>query len=361
MPRRALLDQFQLPNVGYVGCTVTLFVADGTGSATAVKATLYDGLTGSGTLSNPQTFNSEGALQQPTYIDVAVIPTISGDHVGSQTLGVVCPPGGARGDYVAGGTLYLPGDFMTDGAGGANSHDLYAAVNLFAATTWAADHVDASKLKKVLDYSDIVADAAAGITFTFATRSQINLATAGIAMPADQFAGSKFDPNGKHLIPIEAASMVPAATNGATVVSGEDSTNKHNRRGLSFSNSTQQFACLDLCWPKSADESTITFQFECDSTGTGNIEFAIEAVGVGDGDTEDVAYGTPVSVIKAIASAGKKYISAASAAITIGSLSEGDTVQFRVKRVVTTSGNVAAAVILRKLRFFITTNTGTDA
>src|SRR4051812_35703714 len=99
MARRALLDQFQLPNVGYIGCSVTFYAADATGAATAVKATLYDDLTGTGTYTNPQTFDSDGKLEFPTYIEVAVVPIVTGAHVASQNLGVICPPGGARGDW----------------------------------------------------------------------------------------------------------------------------------------------------------------------------------------------------------------------------------------------------------------------
>lgn len=152
MARRALLDQFQLPNVAYIGCSVTFYVADATGAATAVKATLYDDLTGSGTLLNPQNFNSEGALAQPTYIETAVVPVVAGAHVVSQTLGVVCPPGGARGDWAT-ATIYLPGDIVTDGAAGTGTGDIYAVVNFHQSGTWATDAANANKLKLVFDVS----------------------------------------------------------------------------------------------------------------------------------------------------------------------------------------------------------------
>lgn len=187
-------------------------------------------------------------------------------------------------------------------------------------------------------------------------------ATANEAVTPKGLHDSVFNPNGKHLIPIDAAAMRPALTNGAALTVAEESTSKHNYAGLSYSNSTQQFACFDLCWPKSANESTVNFQVECrHASGSGNVEFALEAVGVGDGDDEDVTYGTAISVIVALSTTGKRHISTASAALTIKNLAEGDTVKWRMKRVITTSGNIAQPVVVEKVRVFITTSAGTDA
>jgi hypothetical protein len=164
------------------------------------------------------------------------------------------------------------------------------------------------------------------------------------------------------MVPVSARSMQPASTNGATVPVAEEASSKHNYTTLSFSNSTQQFACFELPWPKSSNEGTISFQYECrHASGTGNVEFALEAVGVGNGDTEDVAYGTAVSVITALSTTGRKYTSTESGALTVGSLAEGDTVKFRIKRVTSTSGNITQPVQLEHLRVYLTTNAGTDA
>jgi hypothetical protein len=152
MARRALLDQFQLPNVAYIGCTVTFYTADANGAATTAKATLYDDLTGTGTLLNPQSFDSDGKLAQPTYIEVAVVPVVAGVHFVSQTLGVVCPPGAYRGDWAT-ATIYLPGDWVTDGAAGGNTQEIYAVINFHQSGVWAADSVNANKLRKVSNFA----------------------------------------------------------------------------------------------------------------------------------------------------------------------------------------------------------------
>jgi hypothetical protein len=163
MPTRRLLEHFQFPNSGYVGCSVTCFVADENGVATASLATFYDAMTGSGTLPNPQDFDSEGKLPQLTFIEQPVVASVTLSGAPLDSIGPLAPPGGARGDYAAGGTLYLSGDFVSDGAAGTNTKDLYAAVSMFASTDWATDSIDPTKLKKVIDYvalqATVVSDA----------------------------------------------------------------------------------------------------------------------------------------------------------------------------------------------------------
>jgi hypothetical protein len=208
---RRLLDQFQLPNIGYVGCSLSVYVSDANGQPTANLATLYEDLTGTGTLQNPQKFDSTGALKQPTYIDVPVVPIVTGGHVVSQTLGFIAPPGGARGNYVAAGTLYLPGDIVIDGPAGAGTFDLYAVVNLFASTTWATDVANAAKLKLILDVSalNIAPDA------TTSVKGKAALATA-----AEYLTGTD---NAKIVTAADAAALWSAGSDnagGATITLG---------------------------------------------------------------------------------------------------------------------------------------------
>ena len=88
---RILLPFFNTENRLYGRAQVTAFTVSG-GAKTATKATLYAGLTGSTTLSNPQTLNANGRLAQPVYIEADVILTIAAVHAASHDTGIVKAP-----------------------------------------------------------------------------------------------------------------------------------------------------------------------------------------------------------------------------------------------------------------------------
>lgn len=90
MTPRVSVPDFALANPLYVGATVTFYEADASGNKTATVATLYDTPTGSGTLSNPQTLDSEGRFSQPIYIADAVIADVSGANgVADHSTGII--------------------------------------------------------------------------------------------------------------------------------------------------------------------------------------------------------------------------------------------------------------------------------
>lgn len=366
MARRALLDQFQLPNMGYIGCTVTFYTASASGAATATKATLYDDLTGTGTLLNPQSFDSDGKLAQPTYIEVAVVPVVTGAHVASQTLGVVCPPGGGRGDWAT-ATQYLPGDIVTDGAAGGATGDIYVVVNFHVSGVWATDSANANKLKLVLDVSTLSIAPTWSLVaegkVQAATRAEINAANATKAMRPDQFATSKFDPTGKHLIPLLASGMQSATTNGAAAGAVETTTNKVLYRTLDFDTTTQEFAGFVLPMPSSWNEGTITFRaIWTAASGSGGVAWALQAVAFTDDDPIDTAYGTEQVVTDTLLTAGDCHRTAESSAITVaGSPAASDLVAFRVKRVPANgSDTLGVDARLIGVELFITTDNGFD-
>ena len=74
---RTAVAAFELANPFYVGATVTFYTVDTAGTATTTLATLYGGVTGTTTLTNPQVLDSEGKFQQPVYIDEPVIAKIT--------------------------------------------------------------------------------------------------------------------------------------------------------------------------------------------------------------------------------------------------------------------------------------------
>lgn len=210
----------------------------------------------------------------------------------------------------------------------------------------------------------IVVDAAVGTKgiVSLATRAEINADDADEAMSPAEFLGSKFDPNGKHMVPILAASMQAATTNGAAAASVESTTNKTLYRTLDFDTTTQEFAGFVLPMPKSWNESTITFRARWTAaSGSGTVVWALQAVAVSDDDTLDVAYGTEQTSTDTLLTAGDMHTSPESSAITIGGTpAEGDVVLFRVKRV-PASDTLGVDARLIAIDLFITTSTGTDA
>jgi hypothetical protein len=88
--RRTNVQDFSLANSIYIGATVHFYTV-AAGVATSTLATLYTGLTGSETASNPQTLDSEGKLANPIYHDVDVIAAVSGLSIPNHSTGIIQP------------------------------------------------------------------------------------------------------------------------------------------------------------------------------------------------------------------------------------------------------------------------------
>ena len=85
---RNSIQDFSLANPIYAGATVSFYTVSG-GVKMATLATLYAGLTGTTTLTNPQSLDSDGKFKQPVYIDVPVIATVSGLTIADHDTGIV--------------------------------------------------------------------------------------------------------------------------------------------------------------------------------------------------------------------------------------------------------------------------------
>lgn len=97
MPR-FLIPDFGLANSAYIGAVVHFYdVVDGERGEDLI--TLYEGLTGSGTLRNPQRLDSEGRNEFPIYADEAWIAVISGLAIDDHETGIGSVPGGESATY----------------------------------------------------------------------------------------------------------------------------------------------------------------------------------------------------------------------------------------------------------------------
>lgn len=170
---------------------------------------------------------------------------------------------------------------------------------------------------------------------------------------------------GKHLVYVPASAMMPHSLSGAAGTTFETATNKHNFYGLLFDQSATEYAYFDIAWPKSANESTITWRFRGAAVSLSNsavVIMKLQAVGVGNTDAEDAAFGTAQQCSISYSTANALGISPESPALTIANLAEGDLVQFRVWRdAQNTEDKLGADFRLRGLDLFITTNASNDA
>ncbi|MGB5048445.1 MAG: glycosyl hydrolase family 28-related protein [Caldilineaceae bacterium] len=88
MATRYNINDFALGNPAYVGATVSFWTVSG-GAKTSTLATLYAASTGSTTLTNPRTLDSDGKFSVPVYTEVPVIATVSGLTIADHDTGIM--------------------------------------------------------------------------------------------------------------------------------------------------------------------------------------------------------------------------------------------------------------------------------
>lgn len=89
--RRTSLSDFSLANLAYAGVTVAVYGVLNGAKNTADLVTLYDDITGVGTLTNPQVLDSEGKWPVPTYAEVSVVIQVTGTATGDHDTGIIYP------------------------------------------------------------------------------------------------------------------------------------------------------------------------------------------------------------------------------------------------------------------------------
>jgi hypothetical protein len=155
MAFRGAIPDFQLANPLYIGARASFFTIDQDGARTTTLATLYADPTGTQTLANPQTFDSEGKFEAPVYIEEPVIAEVSGPNVESHTTGAINARGTWRGDWAT-GTVYFSTDFVQDPITG----NVYAATNDYESSASVATDVANGDLTLVIDQADMVSGGA---------------------------------------------------------------------------------------------------------------------------------------------------------------------------------------------------------
>lgn len=178
--------------------------------------------------------------------------------------------------------------------------------------------------------------------------------------------GSVVTTAGKQTIYVPAEAMTPAGTNGCASLTLVDSGNQNvEHNTLDFDASSDEYAHFNVQFPKSWNESTVTFQAVWTSTAsdTDGVAIGLQAVAMADGDAMNTAYGTAIVVTDdAQSTAGDVYVTGESSAVTIaGSPSTDEIVEFRVFRDVSDANDdMTEDMQLMGIRLFFTTDAPTD-
>lgn len=169
------------------------------------------------------------------------------------------------------------------------------------------------------------------------------------------FTNSQFD--GKQTIWIPASSMYPESTNGCAELAQAELSNGPELKVLDFDPSSDEFAQFTVAFPKSWNESTVTFQafFTVSGTNTGTVAWGLAGVAFADNNDQNTSFGTTVvATAKAHSgTSGDLDVSAESGAVTIaGSPSTDELVYFQVMRDVSADDQSGDARLLGIKLFF---------
>ena len=178
-------------------------------------------------------------------------------------------------------------------------------------------------------------------------------------------AGNAVKTVGKETIFVPAAAMYPTTTNGcAALAQVEGTAGRPEIKALDFDPSSDENAQFTVAFPKSWNESTITFKafFTVTGTDSGTVSWALSGVATADNDAIDVAFGTAVAPTAKAHSgtSGDINVTAESGNVTIaGAPSTDEMVFFNIMRDVSADNQTGDARLLG-IQIFFTTDAEND-
>ena len=171
---------------------------------------------------------------------------------------------------------------------------------------------------------------------------------------------------GKETMWVPASAMYPTTTNGcAALAQVEGTAGRPEMKCLDFDTSSDENAQFSVAFPKSWNESTITFRafFSVSGTNTGTVKFELAGVALADNGLIDTAFGTAVGPTAKAHSgtSGDVNITAESGNVTIaGSPGADEIVFFNIHRDVSDDDQTGDARLLG-IQIFYTTDAANDA
>ena len=169
---------------------------------------------------------------------------------------------------------------------------------------------------------------------------------------------------GLQTIYVPATAMYPTTTSGCGGLSQVELSNGPELRCLDFDASSDENAQFTVCFPKSWNEGTITFQAFWTVTGTddGTVAWGLSGVSIADDASVNTAFGTNVvATAKAFSGTSNDMtVSAASGAVTVASAAVDTQTYFQVMRDVSADDQSGDARLLG-IKLFFTTDAKNDA
>ena len=168
---------------------------------------------------------------------------------------------------------------------------------------------------------------------------------------------------GKQTIYVPASAMYPNTTNGCAGVTQVELTNGPELKCLDFDASSDENAQFTVCFPKSWNEGTVTFQafWTVTGTNTGTVAWGLSGGSIADDASINTAFGTNVvATAKAFSGTSNDMtVSAASGAVTIANAAADTQTYFQIMRDVSADNQTGDARLLG-IKLFFTTDAAND-
>ena len=214
---------------------------------------------------------------------------------------------------------------------------------------------------------DLILDTNSGtnsgsITITDGADGNINIAPNGNGVV--QAGGSAVKVAGKETMYVPAQAMYAATTNGAEAGQAELTAGNPELKTFDFDASTAESVQFNVCFPKSWNEGTITYQtfWSASATNTGTGGYKLSGVSIGDNVDYDTAFGTAVANTAKAASGTQDdlMVNDESGAVTIASAAVDTNTVFKLERNVATDTNTGDLRLVG-VKIFFTTDAANDA
>jgi hypothetical protein len=176
--------------------------------------------------------------------------------------------------------------------------------------------------------------------------------------------GAKAKVAGKETIYVPAAAMYPNSTAGCADLTQVELSNGPEIKCLDFDASSDENAQFTVCFPKSWNEGTVTFQafWTVTGTNTGTVAWGLSGGCMADDASINTAFGTNVvATAKAFSGTSNDMtVSAESGAVTIANAAVDTMAYFQIMRDVSADDQSGDARLLG-IKLFFTTDAANDA
>jgi len=338
-------------NVAVAAGEVKMIATDGLGSGAVVYDLLTDvNLAGTTALA---TLKLGGTAITSTAAELNLVDGSSaGTIVNSKA--VIYSSGG----QVNGTTLAIAGTAITSTAAELNYNDTGAAVGtVVASKTVTADaNKDVASLRNLTITGEL--DAA---TLDISGNADIDGTLEADVLTVDGVAAKVA---GLETIYVPAVSMSPTTSFGCADIAQVELSNGPEITTLDFDPNTDENAQFTVCFPKSWNEGTITFQafWTVTGTNTGTVAWGLQGVSIADDVSINTSFGTNVvATAKAFSGTSNDMtVSAVSGAVTVASAAVDTQTYFQIMRDVSADDQSGDARLLG-IKLFFTTDAKNDA